>query len=922
MKIRTNIHNICAVFARDAKRLLRNPIALVIVLGVCVMPSLYAWYTIAAEWDPYNNTEAIKVGVANLDEGVDSPEAGHLDIGAQVVDELKDNRQLGWQFVTEQEALQRVESGEYFACIIIPKDFSADFASIAGGSFTKPQLDYYVNEKLSGAAPKITDAGATALESQINHSFISTVTDTVMETVQKLGTSVQQKADGAESGLSRDLEQTKDAIAATNLTIQGLQPTLQKSEDAVKSASDAFSTIEGELPAIADDLAQARQQVGQIRQNLAQYSAQASQQMTAGLTALRQVSLESSAAVSATTARLQEAQGEVGGAIAQARNLVQENDQLISDLAPYGEDSAAIASMISSLQEANKNLSDTIDRLSVLSDDLAAAVSTGSQAATAVDNAVAKASSSLQEALDTLQGSVVPKMEASLGAFSEALGTLQGVVVALQPALDQAKATLDQMGQTLSQARSATETASSSLDTVQRQLESSLTDMKALSGSQSVREMAEFLGADDTTVGDFLASPVTLKTIPVFPVANYGSGVAPFFTNLALWVAGFILMAMIRLRVDPAGLPPLTITQAYFGRWLTFMVLGLLQGLICCCGDLALGIQCEQPVLFVLAGVVTVLVDVNLMYALAYAMKHVGKAIAVILLIMQIPGSSGMFPVEMMPAFFRAIHPWLPFTYSIDAMRQSIGGLYGATYWVDIAVLLLFVPLGLFIGLVLGRYAFNLNILFDKKLAATNLYVCEQAAGQLQQPRFRMRVMMQALLDMPAYRTALQHRVATFQRAYPWLKRVGWALIFVQPLITFAVMVLLRANIETKVVLMVVMVCGIIAVDVYLIVVEYLEESLRNREKMAGLSDGALVSAVRQVVPASAGGVGAAAVGAAAAGVGRRGASPAPLVASEVHPTDAGMEDAAVDDAFAGETAATGTSVGVAPEEGQGGDGR
>ena len=133
MKLRANIHNIFAIFARDMKRLLHNPIALVIVLGVCIMPSLYAWYTIAAEWDPYNNTEAIKVGVANLDEGVDSPEAGHLDIGAQVVEKLKENHQLGWQFVTEQEARQRVESGEYFACIIIPKDFSADFASITSG---------------------------------------------------------------------------------------------------------------------------------------------------------------------------------------------------------------------------------------------------------------------------------------------------------------------------------------------------------------------------------------------------------------------------------------------------------------------------------------------------------------------------------------------------------------------------------------------------------------------------------------------------------------------------------------------------------------------------------------------------------------------------------------------------------------------
>ncbi len=854
MKLRQNIHNIFAVFVRDMKRLLKNPIALVIVAGVCIMPSLYAWYTIEAEWDPYNNTEAIKVGVANLDEGADSPEVGHIDIGAEVVQKLHDNHQLGWEFVTEDEARQRVESGEYFACIIIPKDFSADFASITSGTFTKPQLEYYVNEKLSGAAPKITDAGATALESQINHSFISTVTDTVMGIVQKMGTSVKDKGEGAENSLSRDLEETRDSIAATNERIAGLEPTLSQSEEAVKSASDAFATIEDELPQVTKDLDAAQEQIGKIRQNLADYSAKASAELTEGLAALRQVSLESASAVSSATAQLETAQGQVDGALAQAKNLVETNRQLISDLEPYGQGNATVAKAIESLQTANDNLSVTVDQLSTLSASLAQAVEAGSSAATSVDEAVATASDALSSTLSQLQGTVVPKMSESLGAFAETLGTLRGVVVALEPTLSQARATLDQMGQTLDQARGATKTASDSLTSVQGQLESSLTDMKSLSSSQSVKELSEFLGLDDETLGDFLASPVTLKTIPVFPVANYGSGVAPFFTNLALWVAGFILMAMVRLRVDPTGLPPLTITQAYLGRWLTFMVLGAIQGLICCCGDLVLGIQCEQPALFVLAGVVTVLVDVNLMYALAYAMKHVGKAIAVILLIMQIPGSSGMFPVEMMPSFFQAIHPWLPFTYSIDAMRQAIGGLYGSAYVADIGILLLFVPLGLFIGLVLGRYAFNLNILFDNRLAETSLYVCEETSGELRHHRFRMRAMMQALLDMPAYRQAIARRAARFQKAYPWLKLVGWVLVFAQPLVTFAIMVLLQANIETKVVLMVAMVCGIIVVDSYLIVVEYLNASLKNREQVANLSGNALVSAVRNGVPASAGG--------------------------------------------------------------------
>ena len=160
-----------------------------------------------------------------------------------------------------------------------------------------------------------------------------------------------------------------------------------------------------------------------------------------------------------------------------------------------------------------------------------------------------------------------------------------------------------------------------------------LTDLTALQNSATVKDLAGYLKADPEKIGAFMAAPVALDTQPVYPVKNYGSGVTPFFTNLALWVAGFILMAMVKLRVDPEGLPKFTAVQAYFGRWLFYMVCGLAMGLVCCVGDLALGIQCESPAAFIGAGLLTVFVDVNLMFALAYAFRHIGKAIAVILLI-------------------------------------------------------------------------------------------------------------------------------------------------------------------------------------------------------------------------------------------------------------------------------------------------
>ena len=97
-RMRTYLGVIFAIFARDVKRVLRNPVALVIALGMIVMPSAYAWYVVAANWDPYSNTADVLVAVANEDAGADSPETGHLDVGAQVVAQLHDNHEMGWEF--------------------------------------------------------------------------------------------------------------------------------------------------------------------------------------------------------------------------------------------------------------------------------------------------------------------------------------------------------------------------------------------------------------------------------------------------------------------------------------------------------------------------------------------------------------------------------------------------------------------------------------------------------------------------------------------------------------------------------------------------------------------------------------------------------------------------------------------------------
>lgn len=852
MRLTENIAAIWRVFTRDVRRLLRNPVALIVVAGVCLMPSLYAWYCIAANWDPYQNTASIKVAVANLDEGADSAVAGHLEVGDQVVEKLHDNHQLGWQFTDEEQARRGVESGEYYAALIIPRDFSADFTSVFDGSFTQPTIDYYVNEKLSAVAPKVTDAGATTLEEEINRTFVTTVSQTVVEMAQKAGTQVEDRADTATGSLADDLTRTRAAIGETRALIDGTAPTVASARQAVTSAGDTLSTLEGELPRLADDLAQAQGQLDEVRAAAQTYGTKLAAGMASGATALGKATLAADGAIGQATASLQQGRQLVDTALATARQLLQENDALIAALEPEAASYPQLKDALDRLHDEDARLQQTVASLEEQSRVLADAATKADQAASAADQALGQAADQLDAASRSLTDTVLPDVGRSLDALSQALGTLRGVTTALQPELSRARATLASLDQVLGQADEAARAAGDSLAAVQDQLDGMLTDLEALRSSSSVDELAQFLGLDAQDIGSFMAAPVSLKTVDVYPVRNYGSGVAPFYTNLALWVAGFILMAIVRIRVDPEGLPPLTITQAYLGRWLLFMALGLVQGLIVTVGDLVLGIQCDNPTLFVLAGVVTVLVDVNIMYALAYAFKHIGKAVAVILLIVQIPGSSGMFPIEMMPPFFQALNPLLPFTYSIDAMREAIGGLYGLDYWADLGRLLLFVPIALFTGLVLGRYAFNLNLLFDEKLGRTDLLDSEDPGDGAHRERFRLRTMMRALLENASYRSQLADRAARFRRSYPRLIRAGWVLVFAQPVATFLVMLAVRADLETKIVLMAAMVVGIIVVDGYLIAVEYVNARLASRLRLSELGPDDLARAAQASLPGTA----------------------------------------------------------------------
>lgn len=824
---------ILQIFVRDLKRLVVNPVACIILAGVCILPALYAWYTIETMWDPYANTGSMKVAVVNEDKGADSSYTGKINVGQEVVDELHNNHELDWQFVSKDEAMQGVYSSEYYAALIFPEDFSEDFISVFSGDFTQPKIEYYVNEKLSGSGTKVTDSAASKIETTINESFTSQVSDKVVEIAQRTGGVVRDKGEQSTSLLSNSVGEAKDAISENRTVVTDLIPTVDSSIQSVDSSNDLLKGLVASLPTLDARLDSASTSLENIRKTLNDYSATLSAKVTESALALTQAAVDINLASAQIAGDIQTAKANVDTALSEARQLVEYNNQLLDSLrnSPLASTSQ-VQKAITDIEAQNASLSTNITSLEQLANQLENNAQAVKNATDTIASVAKTSADNLQKGAKDFQITILPEVNTSLDSLASAIGTLRGATESLRTLFDQESTLLTQLASMLEQSKSICTEVDLSLEALENNLESTYTDLRSLQNSASFKELTTLLGMNPDDVSSFMSSPVKLDTVTLYPVNPYGSGIAPFFSNLALWVCGFILMAIVRLRVDPTGLPKFSATQAYFGRWLFYVTIGIIQSLIICIGDLLLGIQCENPVAFIGAGVLAGFVYVNLLYALAYSMRHIGKALAVILLVLQIPGSSGMFPVEMMPEFYQVLNPLLPFTYSIDAMREAIGGMYGAHYLIDMLILGgCFIPIGLLIGLIGVHFGYNVNTLFDAKLSQTELFASESVPKDAQW--FRLRPALLALMQTKQYREKIITRAMRFDARYPLLMKIGWIALFAMPVLMIATLVLFEGSPNEKLILLSWFILGTLAVGAYQVIILFLHADIQYQFKLA-----------------------------------------------------------------------------------------
>ena len=206
------------IFWRDIRRILRNPVALVITLGVCIIPSLYAWFNIFSKWDPYGqeSTSNLQIAVFSEDSG-DRIAGEDVNIGTNVLEGLKANKTIGWVFVdNRKDAVEGVHSGKYYAALVIPENFTKDMISFIGGTVAHPSITYYENDKKNAIAPKITAKAKTAVQEQVNATFITTLAKAMVGTGKVLTATDSSGNNPLDSGINtlNDIDTELDVYIA------------------------------------------------------------------------------------------------------------------------------------------------------------------------------------------------------------------------------------------------------------------------------------------------------------------------------------------------------------------------------------------------------------------------------------------------------------------------------------------------------------------------------------------------------------------------------------------------------------------------------------------------------------------------------------------------------------------------------------
>lgn len=735
------MRNIIAILKRDLSRIRGSVVALIVAVGLVIVPTLYAWFNIAGSWDPYGNTGNLKVAVANSDNGYMSDLIPvRVNIGDTVVSALRENDQLDWRFVSESDAVEGVRSGEYYAAVVIPENFSSRMMTVFSSEAEHAEIVYYENQKANAIAPRVTDKAASTVRQQIDETFAKTISDVGLATTSSLLEFMDGDQIAAYAGnLSGTLAGAITTLCDASGSVDEFAGLLQSSTGLLDSTSDLLASA-GAANKDAEAL------VGDAKTGLSGMH----DALDAAVAAINQSLKDSAGDYDAAAKAIDEAFGaadaHVSLTVTQLRDASADVAKRASDMRDVQDNILAVERDVEGSNLPEKLKAELVQKIDIVANTVGNVANQ--------QELLAKHLSDAAASLETGAADARAKAQAVKDGIAEAKGSIGGVKDSYNATLKQQISDLsdavadvarrgsdmaDDLGATVTDLSHAASALSDDLAGAHEVLAGASADLvSAADDLQRLKEgldtavtsgdldrVRELIGSDPAALADALAAPVALDRQAVYHIKNYGSAMAPFYTTLSIWVAGIVLAAMLKANVDEADVKALgnpRLHELYLGRYAFFALLAFAQATLVCAGDLLFfGIQCEHPFQFMLVGWLAGFVFSNMIYTLTVSFGDIGKAIAVVLLVMQVAGSGGTFPIEMTADFFQAVYPFLPFTHAINAMHAAMAGAYGMEFWIELGTLALYLIPSLALGLVFRRPVIRANRWIIEKLEETKL---------------------------------------------------------------------------------------------------------------------------------------------------------------------------------------------------------
>ena len=692
---------IIEIFKSDIKEIFRKVNTWIIIIGLIFLPSMYAWPNILSSWDPYSHTNNIKVAVISEDEGA-TVEGKNVNLGESLITNLKGNKNLDWQFVSsKQQAENGVKIGDFYASIVIPKSFSSDITSITRGELKKATIEYTVNEKINAISPKITNSGASALANTIGKNFVEVANGVIFEKLHEAGVKFEENLPA--------IEQVKEKINHLNDNFTNYENSLNELIGKVDRGYNVLNTIQGTLPEIdraATNSIMLANKTNVTIKNIENFNQIMLKNINTQFDKVIEISgevvkvaeliqkkptnpEETKAKMKALDSRFEAAEKrlDIAKDIFEYLNSLSDQNLFQKQLTKIN----TMESDITKLRSLNKKIYSNIDNYDAISTKVKADFLT-------ISKRVNYNSIDFKKKLNT---EVAPLIKRVLTSADTKIRNVSSVI-------SRAQAQIPTINAKISEAEVKIQTVQGKLLKLQGEIPEIKEKVQKLTGIVNKADgeidtnaLFNLLKVDYKQQAEFFANPVQLKENQLYHIKNYGSAMTPFYTVLSIWVGALLMSSLLTTKVEDEE-NKYKPYQKYFGRGLLFMIISLLQTLIITLGDMyLLGTQANSPYRFVIYALLISLLFSAIIYTTVCLLGNVGKAVCIILLVLQIGSSGGTFPIQMTSSFFQALYPKVPFTYSISLLREAVGGVYIPAVNRDMKILLTYLVITLVGGAIL-----------------------------------------------------------------------------------------------------------------------------------------------------------------------------------------------------------------------------